>query len=133
MQGNSLDIILLYYTVRGKCFQFQPFQWIMKRDSLIYLFTLYKSSIGHNIDLLVILFYPKSSTHFLHATADVMPAKTAKVKVLHYLEACFQVLTSTNEPVANVVDGNYQLYVLSRSMFCRNDIRPSAKIIKNHQ
>ena len=44
------------YTVRGKCFQFQHFQRITKWDSLINLFTLYKSSIEHNIDLLVILF-----------------------------------------------------------------------------
>ena len=84
----------------------------MKWDSLINLFTLYKSSIEHNIDLLVILFYPFSS-FLLHATADDMPAKTEKAKVLHYLEACFQVLTTTNGPVAKLIDGNVQLYVLS--------------------
>ena len=42
-----------------------------------------------------------------------MPAKTEKAKVLHYLEAYFQVLTTTNGPVANLIDGNVQLYVLS--------------------
>ena len=44
-----------------------------------------------------------------------MPAKTekAKVKVLHYLDTCFQALTTTNGPVANLIDGNVHLYVLS--------------------
>ena len=58
-QGHCRDI-LFDYTVRGKtlCFQFQCFQWIMKWGNLINLFTLYKSSIEHNIELLVILDYP---------------------------------------------------------------------------
>ena len=38
--------------------------------------TMYKSSIEHNIDLLVILFYPKSGFLSLNATADDIPAKT---------------------------------------------------------
>ena len=42
-----------------------------------------------------------------------MPARTEKAKVLHYLEACFKVLTTTNESVSNIIDGNVQLYVLS--------------------
>ena len=41
-----------------------------------------------------------------------MPAKTEKAKVLHYLEACFKVLTTTNGQVANLIDGNVQLNVL---------------------
>ena len=84
----------------------------MKWDILFNLFSLYQSSIEHNVDLLVILFYIVQFP-FLHATADDMPAKTEKAKVLHYLEACFKVLTTTNELVANIVDGNVQLYVLS--------------------
>ena len=55
--SKELNIILFDYTVRGKCFQFLPFQRIMKRYSLINLFTLYKSSIVHNIDQLVFLVY----------------------------------------------------------------------------
>ena len=43
-----------------------------------------------------------------------MPANTEKVKVLHQLEAYPQPLTQTNELVANVIDGNVQLYVLSQ-------------------
>ena len=42
-----------------------------------------------------------------------MPVKTEKLKVLHYLEAYFQVLSTTNEPVANAINGNVQLYVFS--------------------
>ena len=42
-----------------------------------------------------------------------MPAKTEKAKVLHHLGACFQPLAPKNEPVANVIDGNVQRYVLS--------------------
>ena len=47
------------------------------------------------------------------ATADGMPAKTEKAKTLHHLEAFIWPLTPTNGPVANVIDGNVQLYVLS--------------------
>ena len=53
------------------------------------------SSIGHNIDLLGILFY-SYPVPFLHATADDMPEKTEKAKVLYHLEACFQPLTTAN-------------------------------------
>ena len=55
-QGHCRDIFF-DYTVRGKYFQFQRFQWIIKWGSLINLFSLYKSSIEHNEELLDILFY----------------------------------------------------------------------------
>ena len=55
-QGH-FRVILFDYTVKGNCFQFQCFKWNMKWGNLINLFTLYKSSIEHNIELLVILFY----------------------------------------------------------------------------
>ena len=42
-----------------------------------------------------------------------MPVKTEKLKVLHYLEVCFQVLSTTNGPVANAINDNVQLYVFS--------------------
>ena len=46
-------------TVSFLIFHFQALQQIMKWDSLINLFTLYKAYIELNIDLLlVILFYP---------------------------------------------------------------------------
>ena len=54
-----------------------------------------------------------SPVPFLHATADGMPAKSEKGKALHHLKTCFQPLAPTTEPVANVIDGNVQLYVLS--------------------
>ena len=45
---------------------------------------------------------------------DGMPAKTEKSKVLQSFKARFNVLTTTiNEPEANIIDGNVQLYVLS--------------------
>ena len=42
-----------------------------------------------------------------------MPAKAEKTNVLHHLEVSFQPLTLTNEPIANINNGNCQLYVLS--------------------
>ena len=41
-----------------------------------------------------------------------MPTKTEKSKVYHHFKACFKVLTTINEPVANIIDGNVQLVVL---------------------
>ena len=83
----------------------------MKWDCLINLFTLYKSSIvlPAILSILPIIQFP-----ILHATADDMPVKSMKADVLRYiyLEACFQVLTTTNGPVANVIDDNVQFYVL---------------------
>ena len=49
----------------------------------------------------------------MHATADGIPAKSEKAKDLHHLKTCFQPLAQTTEPVANVIDGNVQLYVPS--------------------
>ena len=80
---------------------------------LINLFTLYKSSIEHNIELLVILCYTWSTFLLLNATAKDMTARTEKSKVLHYFKACFNVLTSKKkQPAANMIDGNVQLHVL---------------------
>ena len=45
---------------------------------LINLFTLYKPSIEHSIELLVIQFYLKSTFLLLNATANDMAAKTEK-------------------------------------------------------
>ena len=59
-------------------------------------YLLNKSSIEHNIELLVILFYPQSTYLLLNATANDMAAKTEKSQVLHYFKACFNVLTSKN-------------------------------------
>ena len=41
---------------------------------------------------------------FLNATADDMPTQTEKPNVLHYFKACFKVLTTQIEPVANMSD-----------------------------
>ena len=40
-----------------------------------------------------------------------MPAKTEKIKGFTFLTGL--ILTTTNEPEANIIDGNNQLYVLS--------------------
>ena len=63
---------------------------------LINLFTLHKSSIEHNIELLVIPFYLSSEFLLLNATANDMAAKTEKSKDLRYFKTCFNVLTSKN-------------------------------------
>ena len=71
-------------------------------------------SVEHNIDLQVTLSYPLGPVPFSLATADGMPTKTEKSKLLHHLEACVEPMTApTNEPVAHVIDGNASLYVLS--------------------
>ena len=80
----------------------------MKWGNLINLFTLYKSSLEHNIELLVILLHPLSTFLLLNATANDMAAKTEKSKVLHHFKACFK-----KQPAANIIDGNVQLRVLS--------------------
>ena len=86
----------------------------MKWGNLInLLFTLYKSSIKHNIELLVILFYPQSTFLLLNATANDMAAKTEKSKVLHCFKACFNVLTTKKQPAPHIIDGNVQHHVLS--------------------
>ena len=107
----------------------------MKWDWLITLYTLYKSSIVLPVILSIL---PLIQFPILHATADDMPANTVKAEVLRYmyLEACFQVLTTTNGPVANVIDGIVQFCSLSYiyqiiSRCRRNSIRPSAKTIKS--
>ena len=101
----------------------------MKYGSLINLFTLYKiinraqyRPTGYPIPSLVQFPFP-------HVTAGGRPAKTEKVKVLHYLDACFQPLTPTNEPVANVNDGSVQLYVLSS---ISDNFQDVAEIVLNH-
>ena len=74
-------------------FSISVFSMYHKWGNLINLFTLYKSSIEHNIELLIILFYPYSTFLLLNATANDMAAKTEKSKDLHYFKACFNVLT----------------------------------------
>ena len=59
-------------------FDFIVFSMDHEMRHLINLFTLYKSFIEHNIELLVILFYPESTFHLLNATANDMAAKTEK-------------------------------------------------------
>ena len=41
-----------------------------------------------------------------------MHANMDEVKVLHCFKGCFQLLITTNESAANIIDGIVQLYVL---------------------
>ena len=82
----------------------QPYQLVYSVKNNLFRPTVYPSLPLVQFSL---LFF------FLHATADDMPAKTEKVKVLNHLEVCFQPMKTTNGPVANVIGGNVQLYVLS--------------------
>ena len=71
-------------------------------------------SVEHNIDLQVTLSYPLGPVPYALATADGMPAKTDKSKLLHHLESCIEPVTApASEAVAQVIDGNATLYVLS--------------------
>ena len=85
----------------------------MKWDSIFILLTLYKSFIELNIDLLDDPILPIVQFPFYNATADDLPTKTEKSKVLHSFKAYFKVLTTHKEPVTNIIDGIVQLYVLS--------------------
>ena len=49
----------------------------------------------------------------MNATANEMPAKLRKQKVYIILRLASRYLTTTNEPVANVIYSNVQLYVLT--------------------
>ena len=66
---------------------------------------------------------------FLHATADDMPVKTKTAKVLHYIEACFQVLKATNGPVAKVIDSNVQIHGLS---YIPDTFQGEAEMVLDH-
>ena len=71
-------------------------------------------SVEHNIDLHVTLSYPLGPVPFSLATADGMPAKTDKSKLLHNLEASVESVTKpTDEPIAYVYDGNATLQSLA--------------------
>ena len=71
-------------------------------------------SVEHNIDLQVTLSYLLGSVPYALATADGMPAKTGKSKLLHHLESCIEHVTApASEAVAKVIDDNASLYVLS--------------------
>ena len=70
-QGHCRDILFDYS-------QRQVFSMDNEMRHLINLFTLYKSSIEHNIELLAIQFYLKSTFLLLNATANDMAAKTEK-------------------------------------------------------
>ena len=60
----------------------------MKWDSLINLITLYELYIVYIDQLHIVQFF------FSNATADDMPTKTVKSKVLHSFKDCFKVLTT---------------------------------------
>ena len=84
----------------------------MKWGNLINLFTLYKSSIEHTIELLVILFYPKSTLLLLNATANDMAAKLRNQRFYIVLRL-LQCTDNKKQPAANLIDGNVQLHVPS--------------------
>ena len=59
-KGIVVNIILFDYTIRGKCFLFQPFQQIVKSgremgQTALSTCILYKPSIEQDKDLLVIV------------------------------------------------------------------------------
>ena len=88
-KGIVIDIIFFDYTIRGKCFLFQPFQGIVKSgremvQTALSTCILYKSSIEPDIDLLVIVLPIVRFTLFKCKTDD-MPANTEKSKVLHLI------------------------------------------------
>ena len=99
-KGIVVDIILFDYTIRGKCFQFQPFQRIVKSGREIWQTALstcilYKSSIEHDIDLLVIVLPIVQFTLF-KCNNWWYASKNWENKgfILNYFKACFQVMTT---------------------------------------
>ena len=79
----------------------------MKWDSII---NLYKSSFKHNIDLLFILPLVLIPFFLMQQLMLRLQNTPEKSKVLHFVKAK---LTTRNEPVANIIDDNIQLHVLS--------------------
>ena len=73
------------------------------------------------------------STHspvpVLHAAVEDMLQITYKANVLYYREACFKVFTTANEPVANIIDGNVQLYALS---YIPDNFQGVAEMVLDH-
>ena len=71
-------------------------------------------SVQNDIDLQVTLSYPLGPVPWSLATADGMPVKTDKVKLLHYLESSLEaLLLRPKEDVVPVVDGNAVLQSLT--------------------
>ena len=63
-------------------------------------------SLEHDIDMKRVLSYPLGPVPRALATADGMPAKTDKAKLLHYLEGKNQMQRPTTGEISYVVDGN---------------------------
>ena len=84
-----LDIILFPIHPHRQCLQFQTFQQIMKWDSLINLFTLYRSQYKPTgYPILPIVQFPFCAQQLMICLQKLR-------KQRFYLEACFQVLTTT--------------------------------------
>ena len=68
----------------------------------------------NDIDLQVTLSYPLGPVPWSLATADGMPVKTDKAKLLHYLESSVEaILLRPKENVVHIVDGNAVLQNLT--------------------
>ena len=91
--------------------QFQPFQRIMKLNSLTTILLCINSSTEYNIDPHVILLYTLGPVTFLHATAC---ENCESIYFMSLIEASIKPKTTQiNKPVACVIDGYASLYVLS--------------------
>ena len=70
-------------------------------------------AVQNDIDLEMTLSYPLGPVPWSLATADGMPVKTDKSKLLHFLESHIEpTVTSSKEGMVHVFDGNALLYSL---------------------
>ena len=70
-------------------------------------------SVQNDIDFQVTLTYPFDPVPWSLASADGMPVKTGKAKLLHYLESSVEaLLLLSKEDVVHIIDGNAVLQSL---------------------
>ena len=76
--SKGIVVTSFLITQSEACVSISVFSMDHEMRHLINLFTLYKSSIEQNIELLVIPFYLKSTFLLLNSTANDMAVKTEK-------------------------------------------------------
>ena len=66
-------------------------------------------SIEHDLDVQLALAFPLGPVLWSLATADGMPTKTDKSKLLHNLESCSKPITDRTSDDVHIIDGNAML------------------------
>lgn len=87
-------------------------------------------TVEHDIDLEVTLSYPLGPVPWSLATADGMPVKTDKAKLLHYIESSIEPLTTRPKgDIVHIVDGNA---ILQSLVSIPDNFEDLAETVFNH-